>query len=244
MAAIALWIVPVDPLRPLVGLPGVAAGVTQVRVAVDQMLAHRILRRRSAEVSAESALRGARAVARMGGADVRLVELRAGSAADPAVLGALRVYAEIGPLAGTWPRAPRQVLARLHALAARGLVADEALGRPVTGADRLDVLSEVLSATRAPALVVAAVTLGEILALDAFAPCSATVGWAAVRLCLVDRGLDPKSLAIPEVAALELAAPLDGYRAGDVAEWVGYLAQAIVGGTRETLALCEALERG
>ena len=48
-----------DPLAPLSDLPGVAERVTAAREAVDAVLNHRALRRRSADVSAESSLRGA-----------------------------------------------------------------------------------------------------------------------------------------------------------------------------------------
>ncbi|KLL12262.1 hypothetical protein [Protofrankia coriariae] len=47
-----------------------------------------------------------------------------------ATLGAIRLYAELGTLRGAWERAPRQALARMHVLVARGLVADIDLGRP------------------------------------------------------------------------------------------------------------------
>jgi len=49
----------IDPLTPLLELDGVADGVDNTRTAVDALLANRVLRRRSADVSAESSLRGA-----------------------------------------------------------------------------------------------------------------------------------------------------------------------------------------
>ncbi len=64
-------------------------------------------------------------------------EESAGNAAHTSVtldtsvtLGAVRLYAELGTLCGAWERAPRQALARMHVLAAHGLVADTDLGRP------------------------------------------------------------------------------------------------------------------
>ena len=196
-----------DPLSPLTALPGVSDAVLAARDAVDRVLTNRVLRGRSAEVSAESALRGAWAAAQLSGADVELAALRAGDVADPVVQGALRVSAELGALATIWRRAPRQVLARLHVLAAADLVDDPAtLGRPVADqvvTSRLDQLADTLTRTRAPAVVVAAVVLGEILGLDAFVPSSTVVGYAAARLTLVEFGLDPKSLSVIEVGALE-----------------------------------------
>lgn len=241
-----------DPLAPLVDLPGVADGVAAARTAVGTLLGNRALRRRSADVSAESSLRGAWASAVLSGADVALADVRSGAAAgDPVVQGALRAQAAIPALADTWTRAPRQVLARLHALAAADLADASVLGRPTNGADRLDTLAAVLAATTAPAVVVAGIVHGELLALDAFAPSSGVVARTAVRLTLIDRGLDPKSLVVVEAGHRELAAEypaaLDAYRTGTpdgIAEWLRHCAAAVVAGARETTAICVAILRG
>lgn len=244
---------PADPLAPLLDLPGVSAAVDRTRAAVDALLGHRVLRRRSADVSAESALHGAWASAWLAGHEVPLEDVRSGAAADDAVVqGALRAQSAIGSLAGTWTRAPRQVLARLHALAAAGLLPSEELGRPRPGsAERLDTLAQVLGATQAPALVVAAVVHGELLGLDAFPPTSGVVARAAVRLTLIDRGLDPKSLVAVEAGHREFASDypeaLDAYRTGGqdgIIRWVDHCADALVAGTQESLAICEAILRG
>ncbi len=244
-----------DPLAPLAGLPGVAAAVAQTRTAVDGLLANRVLRRRSADVSAESALRGAWASAWLAGSRVELDAVRSGAAGgDATVQGALRATAAVGTLADTWTRAPRQALARLHALAAADLVDVDALGRPRPSAEvaaRLDALASVLSATDAPAAVVAAVVHGEIVTLDAFPPVSGLVARVAVRLTFVERGLDPKSLVVVEaghrdqVMAYERAQA--AYASGTVAgltEWIEHCCAAVVAGARESLAICEALVRG
>lgn len=242
-----------DPLAPLLELPGVSAAVTRARTAVDALLGDRVLRRRSADVSAESALRGAWASAWLAGHEVPLDDVRSGAAvADPTVQGALRVQAAIGPLADTWTRAPRQALARLHALAAADLVEADDLGRPTPGtAQRLDTLAAVLGATDAPAVVVAAIVHGELLGLDAFVPVSGLVARAAVRLTLVERGLDPKSLVVVEAGHRELAddyrSALAAYRegtAGGVGAWLVHCADAVVAGARESNAICQALVRG
>lgn len=243
-----------DPLAPLSALPEVRAAVDSGRRAVDGLLAHRILRRRSADVSAESLLRGAWASAVLDGSAVTLAEVRAGSAEDPRLNGALRVSAALASLADTWAGAQRQVLARLHALAAADLAEPEQLGRPRPDrevAHRLDLLADVLSRTDAPALVIAAVVQGELLSLDAFAPVSGLVARAAARLTLIDRGLDPKSLVVLEVGHLERrdeeAAALAGYATGGtegVQAWVRHCGAALELGVRESLAVCEALQRG
>lgn len=246
---------PPDPLAPLLDLPGVADGVAATRAAVDLLLTNRALRRRSADVSAESSLRGAWASTNLEGRTVSLDRVRTGEAVDdPVVQGALRAQAAIPVLADTWTRAPRQALARLHALAAADVVEDtEQLGRPAAGtaADRLDTLAAVLAATSAPAVVVAAIVHGEVLSLDAFPPVTGLVARAAVRLTLVDRGLDPKSLVVVEAGHLELQAAyggaLAGYRRGGpdgVAQWLRHCCDAVVAGARESTAICEALLRG
>ena len=230
--------------------------MARARSAVDGLLANRVLRRRSADVSAESALHGAWASAWLAGSRAELDAVRAGSAADdPLVQGALRATAAVGTLADTWTRAPRQALARLHALAAADLVADpDLLGRPRASAEvaaRLDTLAGVLGATAAPAVVVAAAVHGEILALDAFPPVSGIVARVAVRLTLVERGLDPKSLVVVEAGHREDA---DGYASAQdayasataegVREWVRHSCDAVGSGALESLAICEALARG
>ncbi|MCL2779958.1 MAG: oxidoreductase [Actinomycetia bacterium] len=241
-----------DPLAELVELPGVSDAVRACRAAVDRLLAHRVLRGRSADVSAESALRGAWASASLAGATLSLADVRAG-ATDPITQGALRAHGAIGELADTWTRAPRQALARLHALAAADLVGDRAaLGRPARAmAPRVDALVDALTTTSAPAVVIAAVVHGELASLNAFPPVSGLVARAAVRLTLVERGLDPKSLAVVEVGHLEARAEHDaalaGYRAGGpdgVARWLRHCADAVSAGAREALAICEAMQRG
>lgn len=245
---------PADPLTPLLGLPGVTDAVARSRAAVDKLLGNRTLRRRSPDVSAESSLRGAWASAWLAGREVSLDDVRSGEAAqDPVVQGALRAQAAIGSLADTWTKAPRQALARLHVLAAADLVeSSDELGRPApVAAQRLDTLAYVLGATSAPAVVIAAIVHGEILSLDAFAPTSGIVARAAVRLTLVERGLDPKSLVCVEAGHRELQADyeaaLEAYRTGTregIGTWLVHCADALTAGALETTAICEALARG
>ncbi len=243
-----------DPLDPLLALPGVADAVDTSRRAVDGLLGNRVLRRRSSDVSAESLLRGAWASAVLAGSTATLAEVRSGAATDPIVQGALRVSSELASLADNWSGAHRQVLARLHALAAVDLADSAELGRPRPDrevAHRLDTLAEVLAQTRAPALVVAAIVQGELLALDAFAPAAGVVARAAARLTLIERGLDPKSLVAFEVGHLEARADFDsalaGYQVGSaeqVVGWIAHCALAVELGARESLAICEAIQRG
>ncbi|MCW2496989.1 MAG: uncharacterized protein JWQ77_2913 [Jatrophihabitans sp.] len=251
---IALDVVTADPLAPLVDLPGVRDGVTSARSAVDALIGNRALNRRSADVSAESSVRGAWISAVLAGSPATLDEVRTGAAAaDPVVQGALRAQSAIPALADTWTRAPRQALARLHALASADLVTDSALlGKPAPGAaERLDALAAVLTATSAPAVVVAAIVHGELLSLDAFAPSSGVVARVAVRLTLIERGLDPKSLVVIEAGHRDLGSAygeaLSAYRGGTadgVAQWLRHCCEAVVAGARESTAICEAILRG
>ncbi len=166
--------------------------------------------------------------------------------------GALRAQSAIGSLTDTWTRAPRQALARLHALAAADILPADDLGRPRAGtAPRLDTLAAVLASTCAPAVVVAAIVHAELLGLNAFEPTSGVVARAAVRLTLVERGLDPKSLVVVEAGHRELGpaypAALAAFGTGTpdgIARWLVHCADAIVAGAREATAICEAIARG
>lgn len=195
-----------DPLVPLLNLPDVAAAMEEAREEVDRALRHRALRRSGGPLAAEVGLRSARASAALEGHDHELEAVRAGTVTHPVVQGALRVSAALDPLADRWSRSPRQVLARLHMLAARDLVPDDALGRPVPGeavATRLDALCDLLvTPSRVPVLLRAAVVHGELLALGAFAGPNGVVARAAARLTLLAGGLDPRGLIAPELGHL------------------------------------------
>ena len=249
---------PDDPLAALAQLPPVAEAAGEARAAVDRLLTSRVLRRQSAEVSVEAGLRSARASAALDGVDIPLEQLRSEGSTDPVVQGALRVSAQLGGLRETFIRAPRQVLARLHVLAAADLTTPEQLGRPRAGDDaaatarRLGALAELLAQpTKAPAAVVSAVVHGELLTLAPFGQANGVVARGAARLVLLARGLDPKALTAPDVGHVELrdeyATASQGYASGDadgLAEWVAHCCHAIELGARDSLAICEALARG
>ena len=283
-----------DPFAALLDLPGVSDAVAESRTAVDGLLGHRVLRRRSAEVTAESALRGARASADLEGAGMELERLRGqllngqqvtvqskDERLGQLVTNAVRLHADLGSLLPSWKGAPRQALARLHVVAATDLgLPDEHLGRPrtaptdpvedpldlgpapdpVEASARLDGLCRLLLApTAAPAVVVAAVVHGELLALRPFGAVDGLVARAAARLVLVDRGLDPKAVSAPEVGHAELdaaglrsshthayAEAARGYVSGGqagLARWLVHCAQAVALGAREGVAVCEAILR-
>ena len=219
-----------------------AESVESVRKAVDRVYGHRVMRRRSNEITSEAALRGARGSAALSGADWALEEVRRRTdfSGDPEariVGAALRLTAEAGQLLSVWRQSPLRVLARLHLVAAvsRGddvgrprqdgeLVDEPLVELPLPGADevatRLEGLSQlVLAGSSAPALVSAAVVHGELLALRPFTSGNGVVARAAERIVLVGSGLDPKSVCPAEAGHAELGraaylAALDGYVSG------------------------------
>ncbi len=240
-----------DPLAALGALPGVPEAVDSVRKAVDRVYGHRVMRRRSSEITAEAALRGARGSASLSGADWALEEVRRRTdfsidAESRTVGAALRLTAEAGQLLSIWRQSPLRVLARLHLVAAGGAgVSDELVGRPrlagepvdeplvelpLPGADevagRLEGLSElIIAGGSAPALVTAAVVHGELMALRPFGSHNGLVARTAERIVLIGSGLDPKSVCPAEVGHGELG------RAAYVAALDGY-----VSGTPEGMA--------
>ncbi|WHM37475.1 oxidoreductase [Streptomyces sp. BPTC-684] len=231
-----------DPLVALGLLPGVPDAVDSVRKAVDRVYGHRVMRRRSNEITSEAALRGARGSAALSGADWALEEVRRrtdfGSEAEARTVGAaLRLTAEAGQLLSIWRQSPLRVLARLHLVAAadsadtvgrprqHGEPVDEPLIElPLPDADevagRLEGLSQlIIAGSSAPALVTAAVVHGELLALRPFGSYNGLVARAAERIVLIGSGLDPKSICPAEVGHAEqgraaYAAALDGYASG------------------------------
>ncbi|WP_406726259.1 oxidoreductase [Streptomyces sp. GD-15H] len=231
-----------DPLAALGSLPGVSDSVESVRKAVDRVYKHRVMRRRSNEITSEAALRGARGSAALSGADWALEEVRRrsdfGSGDEARTVGAaLRLSAEAGQLLSIWRQSPLRVLARLHLVAAadqadqvgrprkEGEPVDEPLiGLPLpTAAEahgRLEGLSElIIAGSSAPALVTAAVVHGELLALRPFASHNGLLARTAERIVLVGSGLDPKSVCPAEVGHAELGhgaylTALEGYVSG------------------------------
>ncbi|HCG15589.1 MAG TPA: oxidoreductase, partial [Micrococcus luteus] len=100
-----------DPLAALGSLPGVPEAVDSVRKAVDRVYGHRVMRRRSNEVTAEAALRGSRGSAALSGADWNLEEVRRrtdfrGEDEARTVGAALRLTAEAGQLLSIWRQSP------------------------------------------------------------------------------------------------------------------------------------------
>ena len=234
---------PAAALDRLARLPGVPEAVAQARDACGRLRWHPALRRRAAEARAEAGVRAVRSSAALAGARLSLDLVRdvaRGAAAFPpdaagrTAQGVLRAHAEAEALPSGWERSPWQALARLHVVAAAGVVPDAALGRPRTagevpgdGADlltpsgdplppsdpgeipaRLAALAGLLEAPpSAPALVVAGIAHAEIATLRPFVTGNGVVARALCRALVVGRGLDPTGVAVWEAGLLAAGPP-------------------------------------
>lgn len=243
-----------DVLQPLVDLPGVRDAADRARDALAEVHMHRANRRGWPTTAAEAAVRAARSSAAIDGGSTDLPA--DGRVADPILAGALRVGQALDgdalrTLTGVWQRAPLQALARLHLLAAADLVADERqLGRPRTApgvAERLDLLTQTVLTSTAPAPVLAAVVHGELLALRPFGSADGVVARAASRLVAVSSGLDPHSLGVPEVFWLRRRQAYQdaaaGFGAGTpegVGGWVMLCCGALEDGAREARSIADS----
>lgn len=256
--------VTVDPLAPLMELPGVAAASDRVRDALSRVHRHRANLRGWPVAAAEASLRAARASSVLDGGPARLHDAGAPTSgkpalSDPVFAGALRVGQALeggaGPVVGVWRRAPLQALARLHMLAAADQVDDDRLGRPRSDADvgpRLELLADVVThPTLASAPVVAAVAHGELLTLRPFGCADGVVARAVSRLVTIATGLDPHGLGVPEVIWMrqpaeyhDAARRFAGGTPDGVAGWLLLCCGAMLDGAREALSIAESLSPG
>jgi hypothetical protein len=199
------------------------------------MLRDRGLRSTSPDLTGESLLRGAHASAVLDGSASTLDEVRCG-AGDPTAQAALRLSVELLALVPVFGRSPAQALARLHTVAGTGSVPPDLLGRPrdAAAADHLRAALGVLVSPR-PALITAALLHAQLATAAPFASANGLVARAAERLVLVSRGVDAKSLVVPEAGHLALRPAyehhLRAYAAGgSVRAWLLYCAEAYASG--------------
>ena len=228
-----------DPFLAAASLEGVPSSFAATRDGIDTLLRDRGLRRTSPDDTARALLLGAAATASLEGSEADVDELAAGGG-DATARAAVRLSTELLGLVPVWRRTPLQAIARVHALAAAGSVPDEELGRPSNPASvsRLnDVARSVTQPTEAPALVVAALVHAEVATCGAFASHAGVVGRALERLIMVERGVDPASVTVPEaghsLAADAYRSALGAYaRGGDagITQWLLYAGQAFVRG--------------
>ncbi|HWI00833.1 MAG TPA: oxidoreductase [Propionibacteriaceae bacterium] len=175
-----------DPLADLERLEGVPSAVASALAAVDVVLRDRGHRRVTHNQSARALLDAAAASAELTGDSDRWLP------------GTVRLYAELTELAALVRVAPGQVLARAHVLLARGLVADDLLGRlraDAAVAERMADLTRVLTMpTEASGVVVGAVAHAEIAVVSPFGSGDGVLARAVEHMVLISAGVDPYGL--------------------------------------------------
>ncbi|OYO03313.1 oxidoreductase [Enemella evansiae] len=216
-----------DPLADLGRLEGVPSAVTAARDATDAVLRDRGRRSVPAEDTARALLTGARASAAIEGEQW-----------EP---GAVRLSTELIELAAAVRRSPGQVLARAHALLAKGMVPDDRLGRVVATEPMDGLLGLLTGTTRAPAVVQAAIAHAEIARLAPFGGGDGVIARAVEHMVLIDAGIDPRAALVPEVGHLAAGAgyqqALRGYASGGadgVRGWILHCASALTRGAEES----------
>lgn len=228
-----------DPYAWMASLEGVPSAFAAARDGIDALLRDRGLRRTTPETTAESLLRGAHASAVLEGSASAYGEVLEG-AGDDVARDAVRLSAVLLAESPTLLRSPLQAFARLHSVAATASLPHERLGRPrdAASAQRLRLVGELLQRSGdLPALLVAAVVHADLATAAPFASHNGIVARAAERLVLVAKGVDAKSLTVPEAGHLALRAAyesnLRGYAEGGdagVHSWLLYAAEAYSAG--------------
>jgi hypothetical protein len=186
---------------------------------------------------------------------------------------ALRVTAAGAELGPVLMSAPAQAFARLHlAAAGEGSPDEDGVGRPravgiepgdlvdlgpaPSGGElvsRLDQLSRLLTAPHhGSAVVLVAVVHGELLSLRPFPSSNGLVARAVSRGLVVETGLDPTGVAVPEIGLLargvaQYVAAAAAYRSGapdGMAAWIRFWANAISVGAAEGGLVADAVLAG
>lgn len=220
-----------------------ASAYASTRDGIDVMLRDRGLRKTSPQDTAEALALGAHASAQLEGSTSTLQQVADGEG-DEIARDALRLSSMLLSLAPLLQTAPLQALARMHSVvAANSLPADE-LGRPrnAEAAARLRGVADLLvGGTEAPALLVAAIVHADVATAAPFASHNGIVARAAERLVMVARGVDSRSVLVPEAGHLALRAQyesnLRAYGTGaerGVHAWALYAAEAFSKGAEAT----------
>lgn len=204
------------------------------------MLRDRGLRKTSPQDTGEALATGAHASAVLEGSTSTLQQVADGEG-DEIVQDAMRLSAVLLSLAPVLQSAPLQALARMHSVVAATSLPEADLGRPrnAEAAARLRGVADLLVGdTEAPALLVAAVVHADIATAAPFASHNGIVARAAERLVLMARGVDPRSVLVPEAGHLALRpqyeSNLRAYASGEergVHAWALYAAEAFSKGT-------------
>jgi Fic family protein len=243
-----------DPFLDVAALPGVTEAMSTARSALDPLLLDRRLRSHGSALAAEAAVVNAHASATLEGAEVPMNELRARAVSSPVLRvasGVLDVQTSLRRMRGL---PARQVWAAIASVTGAEYLADEQRGRPREAGDalhdplhlglerdpeevgvRLATLAEMLMLpTKAPALLVAAIAHGELLALQPFGAGNGVVARAFTHHVVAERGLDPDFFAMTDAGLLTLGRAAyvraaRGYDVGSaegVATWCVHIANA------------------
>lgn len=229
-----------DDFAVYASLEGVPSALTAARDGIDALLRDRGLRRTTAELTAESLLRGAVASAALDGSISTVEDVRAGSA-DQVAARAVRLNSRLLSLVPVIGRSPLQALARMHSLVAAPGTTPDQIGRPRAHADvtvGLQALArQLLATTGAPSLAVASLAHASIATLAPFESGNGLVARGLERLLLVARGVDPPSLTVPEgghrAAERAYREALTAYAEGGLEgrrQWLLYAANALTVG--------------
>jgi hypothetical protein len=213
-------------------LEGVPSAYAAARDGIDVVLRDRGMRRTTPTQTAASLLIGAHASAVLAGSASSFEEVEAGNG-DSIARASVGISAALLSLVPVVSTSPLQALARLDVLAGGE-------GRPTSadGASRLQSVGSLLTTSAdTPALLVAAIVHADLVAAAPFGERSGLVARAVERLVLAARGVDPKSLIVPEAGHLALRpayeSNLRGYRDGGragVHAWCLYAAEAYAAG--------------
>jgi hypothetical protein len=224
-----------DPLEPLLRLEGVPSAFAAARDGIDALLRDRGLRRTSPGQTAEALLLGAYASAVLEGSTSSVEDVRAGTC-DEVGVDAVRVSVHLLSLVPILRATPLQAFARLHAVASGAV--DSGRPRDAGSLARLQSLGRLLTgSTAAPALLVGAVVHADLATAAPFPSHNGIIARAAERLVWVSRGVDERSVLVPEAGHLALRpayeSNLRAYRDGGPAgvhAWLRYAAEAAAKG--------------
>lgn len=222
--------------------PAPDGDVERARRAIDQVRGHPAQRRHRERNAAEAGLRAARLSAAIAGVPLSVPT----TTVSPVLVGAVRAGAALPELVGAWQRSPRQVLARIHLLAAAGVAADGEVGRPRPGPAAVAALgrvSDLVLAGGRPAPHLVALVHRELVVQAPFATANGVVARAAARLTMMATGLDPDGLTVPEIAYLRWFRPdpRQDPTGWDEAEWVRRTVDALVEGAREAITVADSV---
>ena len=201
----------------------VAQVMAAAREEIDSVLWRRDVRTNAAAVARASIERGGRDSAAIDGADTAVVD---DSPMGRALARAIDVTAAVPGQVGAWSKAPLQVIAALHGIAANGFATEDQLGRPraleiaddplrigslppaaQVGPRLAQLAGLVIAPTAAPAILVAGIVHAELLTLRPFTWGSGLVARAAARCVLAERAVDPSLFTIPENGMFTLGRP-------------------------------------